>query len=228
MAIFTITTPGKSIHYKTLKGKHDFIKHKGRDQTGRNIEVEKPELGKKPRDHRKIRRKPPPQKKAAAQEESEDAEAQAKNENAAAEAKSENTEAEAEEVERTCTGTRMNDSVETTGEAGGRHPGLHTVNEEAGRIEHDMRDDTGERTKTMQEHHTRCSHSDEEAGSIVLRTRKKTMKKQARQQQTEEKSKEDVEIQRLIEERRSTPKEEKQRLKEVSKCIKNVSETKKE
>ena len=38
----------------------------------------------------------------------------------------------------------------------------------------------------------------------------------------------DAEILRLIEERRSTPKEEKQRLKEVSKCIKNVSETKKE
>ena len=49
--------------------------------------------------------------------------------------------------------------VETTGESGGRHPGhpgLHTVNEEAGHIvfhtehvEHDMNDDTGERTKTM-------------------------------------------------------------------------------
>ena len=47
----------------------------------------------------------------------------------------------------------MNDGVETTGEAGGRHP---TVNEEAGhivfhteRVEHDMNDDTDERTKTM-------------------------------------------------------------------------------
>ena len=38
--------------------------------------------------------------------------------------------------------------------------------------------------------------------------------------------KEDVEILRLIEERRSTTKEEKQRLKEVSKCMENVSETK--
>ena len=37
--------------------------------------------------------------------------------------------------------------------------------------------------------------------------------------ETEEISKKDVEIRRLIEERRSTPKEEKQRLKEVSKCI---------
>ena len=51
------------------------------------------------------------------------------------------------------------DSVETAGDARGRHPGhpgLHTVNEEAGHIvfhtklvEHDMNDDTGERTKTM-------------------------------------------------------------------------------
>ena len=56
------------------------------------------------------------------------------------------------------------------------------------------------------------------------------MKKQARQQQQNRlrRSKEDVEIRRLIEEKRNTPKEEKQRLKEVSKCIKNVSETKKE
>ena len=73
------------------------------------------------------------------------------------EAKCEDAEAETEEVERMCTGTMMNDSVETVGEAGGRHPGhprLHTVNEEAGHIvfrtdhvEHDMNDDTGERTK---------------------------------------------------------------------------------
>ena len=49
-----------------------------------------------------------------------------------------------------------------------------------------------------------------------------TVKKQARQQQQKgrEISKEDVEIRRLIEERRSTPKEEKQRLQEVSKCEK--------
>ena len=36
----------------------------------------------------------------------------------------------------------------------------------------------------------------------------------------------DAEIQRLIEERRSTPNEEKQRLKDLSKCIKNASEKK--
>ena len=41
---------------------------------------------------------------------------------------------EAEEVEGTCAGTMVNDGVETTGEAGERHPGLHTVNEEAGHI----------------------------------------------------------------------------------------------
>ena len=79
-----------------------------------------------------------------------------KNENAAAEAISENTEAEAEEVEGTCIGIMMNDGVETTGKAGGRHPGLHTVNEEVDHIvfhndhvEHDMNDGTDERTKTM-------------------------------------------------------------------------------
>ena len=44
--------------------------------------------------------------------------------------------------------------------------------------------------------------------------------------ETEEISKEDVEIRRLIEERRNTPKEEKQRLKEVNKHIENVSGTK--
>ena len=44
---------------------------------------------------------------------------------------------------------------------------------------------------------------------------------------TEEVLKEDVEFQRLIEERRSTPKEEKQRLKEVSKCIKMYQKQKK-
>ena len=109
-----------------------------------------------PRDHRQNQKENRRHKKAAAQAESEDAEAQAKNENAAAEAKGENTEAEAEEVERTCTGTMVNDSVETTGEAGGRRCGLHTVNEEAGHIvfrtehvENEMNDETGERAKTM-------------------------------------------------------------------------------
>ena len=47
MATFTITTPGKSSHYKTIEGKHDIIKREGRDQTGKNVEVEKPELEKR-------------------------------------------------------------------------------------------------------------------------------------------------------------------------------------
>ena len=38
--------------------------------------------------------------------------------------------------------------------------------------------------------------------------------------ETEEISRKDAEIRRLLEERRCTPEEEKQRLKEVSKCIK--------
>ena len=46
--------------------------------------------------------------------------------------------------------------------------------------------------------------------------------------ETEEISKEDVEIRRLIEERRNTPKEEKQRLKEVSKYIKMYQRQKNE
>ena len=69
--------------------------------------------------------------------------------------KNENTEAEAEEVEGTCTGIMVNDSVETTGKAGEGHPGFHTVSEEAGHIvlrvehvEHDMHDDMGEGTMT--------------------------------------------------------------------------------
>ena len=45
---------------------------------------------------------------------------------------------------------------------------------------------------------------------------------------SDEVSKEDVEIRRLIEERRNTPKDEKQRLKNVSKQIRNASETRKE
>ena len=44
MATFTITTPGKSSHYKTIKGKRVKTKHEGRDQTGKNIEVEEAEL----------------------------------------------------------------------------------------------------------------------------------------------------------------------------------------
>ena len=65
----------------------------------------------------------------------------------------------------------MNDSVETTGETGGRLVGLHTVNEEASHIvlntehvEHDMNDDTGEKTKTMQN----TTNANEEQTEIVI------------------------------------------------------------
>ena len=79
------------------------------------------------------------------------------------------------------------------------------------------------------------TRSDDEAGPIVLHVscdtnEKDKMKKQTKQQQQNRlrRSKKEVEIRRLIEERRNTPKEEKQRLKEVSKRIKNTSATKKE
>ena len=54
----------------------------------------------------------------------------------------------------------------------------------------------------------------------------KTVKTAARE--TEVISREDAEIRRLNELRRSTPKEEKQRMKELAKAFKNVSETRKE
>ena len=68
--------------------------------------------------------------------------------------------------------------------------------------------------------------SDEEAGSIVLQISSVVNEKEkydeeadetAAAKKTKEISKEDVEIRRLIEERRNTPKEEKQRLEEVCK-----------
>ena len=80
-----------------------------------------------------------------------------------------------------------------------------------------------------------CTRSDEEAGSIVLHVssdmnEKEKDEEEAREtaaaKETEEISNEDVEIRRLIEERRNTPKEENQRLKEVSKCIKNAPDKK--
>ena len=67
MATSTITTLEKSSHYKTLKGKHNVTKHEGMDQTGKNIEVEKPELEKKDTKRSSnfffLKKKPPPQKK---------------------------------------------------------------------------------------------------------------------------------------------------------------------
>ena len=67
----------------------------------------------------------------------------------------ENAEAEAEGVEGTSTETTLNDAVEAAGGIGEEHSELSTVNEESGHI-------VGE------EHHARCAHSDEEAGSFVL------------------------------------------------------------
>ena len=110
----------------------------------------------------------------------------------------------------------------TAGETGDEHSDRITANLEADRIE-------GEG------HHARYPHSVAEAGSIVLHVSNNMNEgkkdgedgedgeeegETAAAKETEEISKKDVEIRRLIEERRSTPKEEKQRLKEVSKSIK--------
>ena len=69
----------------------------------------------------------------------------------------------------------------------------------------------------------RVPHQDEEAGSI----KEVRVITSAAAKENEEFLDKDAEILRLIEERRSTPKEEKQRLKDLSKCCQNVSETKK-
>ena len=109
---------------------------------------------------------------------------------------------------------KHNVAVGTAGVTGDEHSDRSTVNEESGCI-------------VGGDHHARCAHPVDEAGSIVsnvsndMSEGKKTVKKQARQQQQmrlRRFQKKDVEIRRLIEERRSTPIEEKQRLKEVSNC----------
>ena len=110
----------------------------------------------------------------------------------------------------------LNDAVEAAGETGEEHSERSTVSEESGHI-------VGE------EHHARCAHRDEEAGFIVSHVSSDMNEKEkddeeagqtAAAKETEEISEEDVEIRRLIEERRNTHQEEKQRLKEVSKCLK--------
>ena len=79
------------------------------------------------------------------------------------------------ELKARSTETTVNVAVEAAGGTGEEHSELSTVNEESGHI-------VGE------EHHARCAHSDEEAGSIVLHVsndtseEKKTVVKQARQQ----------------------------------------------
>ena len=85
--------------------------------------------------------------------------------------------------------------------------------------------------KTEQHLGAQSPHQDEEAGSIVFHSSSNTSEikndnnearvmASAAAKVSEDLSIKDAEILRLIEERRSTPKEEKQRLKEVSKCIK--------
>ena len=84
----------------------------------------------------------------------------------------------------------------------------------------------------------RFPHQGEKSGSIVFLSSSNTREinndnnearatASAAAKVSEELSIKDAEILRLIEKRRNTPKEEKQRLKEVSKCFKNVSETEK-
>ena len=128
----------------------------------------------------------------------------------------EKTEAESKGIESTSTETTPYVAVETAGVTGEEHSDRSTVNEEA--------------DHTVVDHHARCIHPVVEAGSIVLHVsnstsegKKQTVKKQARQQQ----QKRLKEIRRLIEEKRRTPKEEKQRLKEVSKCKKKSIRDKK-
>ena len=80
-----------------------------------------------------------------------------------------------------------------------------------------------------------CVRADDEAGSIALHVGHDMNEKEKGDEETDDAaavkkmlesneviSKEDVEIRRLIEERRTTPKEEKQRLKEVSKQIEKM------
>ena len=93
--------------------------------------------------------------------------------------------------------------------------------------------------RNPEEHLGAQTHQVEEAGSIVLQNSRSSSvfendskeiqeTTSAAAKKNEECLDKDAEILRLIEERRSMPKEEKQRLKDLSKNIKNVSEKKKE
>ena len=99
------------------------------------------------------------------------------------------------------TETMLNDAVEAAGGTGEEHSELSTVKEESVHI-------VGE------EHHARCAHSDEEAGSIVLHVSSDMNEKE----KDDEEAGETAAAKETIEESRNTPKEEKQRLKEVNKC----------
>ena len=70
-------------------------------------------------------------------------------------------------------------------------------------------------------------HSSSNASEIKNDNNEARVMASAAAKVSEDLSIKDAEILRLVEERRSTPKEEKQRLTELSKCIKNVSEKKK-
>ena len=87
--------------------------------------------------------------------------------------------------------------------------------------------------KTEEHFGARFPHQGQEAGSIVFHSSSNTSEIKndnnearvmafAAAKVSEDLSIKDAETLRLIEERRSTPKEEKQRLKEVSKCIKKL------
>ena len=93
--------------------------------------------------------------------------------------------------------------METAGETDDGHPGHRTANEQAGSIVLHVGHDMNEIKKNDEE-------ADEPAAA------KET------HESNEDISKEGVEIRRLIEGRRTTPQEEKQRLKEVSKQIKKM------
>ena len=97
--------------------------------------------------------------------------------------------------ESTSTETVSTAAVVIAGETGDEHSDRITANLEADRIEG--------------EGHARTVPGEEEGERAAAR-------------ETEEISGKDAEIRRVIEERRSTPKEEEQRLKEVSKCIRKM------
>ena len=94
MATFKINTPKRVAIARQKKGKLGTTKHEGRDQTDRNIGVEKPELGKK--DTRRSLKKIKEKAGAANKEMSHLREKKAETKKAAAQAKSKNAEAQAQ------------------------------------------------------------------------------------------------------------------------------------
>ena len=121
-----------------------------------------------------------------------------------------------------------------------------TCREGEATMEYKREDANGEQTENVietdclgEELSEHCMRTDEEAGSIVLHVGHDVNGKEKNDEEAdeaaaakethesnEERSKEDVEIRRLIQERRTTPKDEKQLLKEVSKRKKCIRDTK--